>query len=115
MRFSLCVLLLIGSTVQAFSVGGAHRLHTKPNRCVPVMSSDQQNTSSPVDDMMNKYVLLRPPDFKDDERSGWDARTPGTARTILFSSLFCMLVALPYILTQPAVLVKLVEIAALDR
>ena len=64
---------------------------------------------------MNKYVLLRPPDFKDDERSGWDARTPGTARTILFSSLFCTLVALPYILTQPAVLVKLVELAALDR
>lgn len=110
-----CVLLSLASAVQAFSVVGAHGLAVKPRNPQCVMTLDQQNASSPVDEIMSKYVLLRPKDFDNEDRSGWNARTPGTARTILFSSLFCLLVALPYILTQPAVLVKLVELAALDR
>ena len=42
-------------------------------------------------------------------------RTPGTGRTIFFSSIFCGLVALPYLLTNTVVLTWLIELAALDR
>ena len=44
----------------------------------------------------------------------WEARTPGTARTIALSAALLTLVAIPAILASPAVLEKLLELAALD-
>ncbi len=62
----------------------------------------------------NKYVLLRPEGTQADAK-GWAARTPGTTRTILFSSVFCAVAAIPYALANPAVLVRLIEISTLSR
>ena len=67
------------------------------------------------EDAWAKYVLLRPNGDDSEDRKGWAARTPGTARTILLSSLFCVLVALPVLLTNPVVLTRLLEAAALSR
>ena len=64
----------------------------------------------------NKYVLIRPEGAQDDgARTGWAARTPGTTRTIIFSSVFCAVAAIPYALANPAVLVRLIEISTLSR
>ena len=42
-------------------------------------------------------------------------RTPGTVRTVLFSSFVVFLAAIPALFQNPAVLVKLIELASLDR
>ncbi|KAL3912382.1 MAG: hypothetical protein SGPRY_008355 [Prymnesium sp.] len=42
-------------------------------------------------------------------------RTPGTLRTLLVSSLFVFAAAVPALIQNPAVLVKLIELASLDR
>lgn len=65
-----------------------------------------------------KYVLLRPGMSYDELRESTlnpETRTPGTVRTIFLTSFLCILVAIPYVLTNPAVFPRLIELAALDR
>ena len=66
-----------------------------------------------------RYVLIRPgmtfDELKDSTLNPLDKRTPGTVRTILLTSLLVSLAAIPYVLTNPAVLPRLIEIAALNR
>ena len=76
-----------------------------------------------------RYVLLRPGMTFDELKSttlrqpteqftptlDTSKRTPGTVRTVLFSSLLVFLAAVPALMQNPAVLVKLIELASLDR
>ena len=70
-------------------------------------------------ELWSRYVLIRPgmtfDELKDSTRNPLDKRTPGTVRTILLTSLLVSLAAVPYVLTNPAVLPRLIEIAALNR
>ena len=73
----------------------------------------------------SRYVLLRDEWSMDELRNAtrlrtarqwtWEERTPGTARTIILSSCFVLLAAIPAILSNPAVLPKILELAALSR
>jgi hypothetical protein len=66
-------------------------------------------------DAWERYVLIRPSDQQNESDGMWASRTPGTARTIIFSSILCSLAALPALVTKPAALALLVELAALGR
>merc|ERR1719231_456584 len=77
-------------------------------------ASQGDETTGWFTDAWNRYVLLRPEGRRND-LTGWAARTPGTARTILISSTFCLIVAVPSILANPAVLIRLIEISELSR
>lgn len=118
MRFFQCILVLAVAASDAFSITpSAPRVPMAMDASAQpqLMMSAEQQERSLYDEVMRKYVLLRDEDYTERTPANWwDARVPGTARTILFSSLFCLLVSLPYILTQPAVMVKLVELATLD-
>jgi len=45
----------------------------------------------------------------------WEERTPGTARTIALSVVFVSLLAIPALLTSPAILGYVLELATLSR
>ena len=117
LRTATCCLLL--ASASGFNLGG------KPSPSKPSASVTDRTpppaagTPAPtgLQDAWDRYVLLRP-----QERNGlpaydslWASRKPGTVRTILLSSAICSVVALPFLLTNPAVLTWLVELAALDR
>mmetsp|Transcript_161326 Transcript_161326/g.297581 ORF Transcript_161326/g.297581 Transcript_161326/m.297581 type:complete len:219 (+) Transcript_161326:126-782(+) len=78
-----------------------------------------------LEDAWQKYVLIRPGmTFKELQNSTklrtyqywtWENRTPGTARTLVITSVVLILAAIPVLLTNPAVFPKLIELAALSR
>ena len=77
----------------------------------------------------HEHVLLRPGMTYDELKSSTrrtptkqfkptldkTKRTPGTVRTVLFSSLLVGAAALPALIQNPVVLAKLIELASLDR
>ena len=86
-----------------------------------VFAEDESSRRSELEKAWAKYVLLRPEmTFDEFKRSTQtinfkNGRTPGTTRTVLLSSFLLTLFAIPAIVTNPRVLVWLVELAALDR
>ena len=68
-----------------------------------------------LEDAWDRYVLIRPGDKELKGPGWWTTRTPGTARTFMFSSLVFTACAIPVLLTNPYVLAWLIELAALDR
>lgn len=82
----------------------------------PVMEAPKQPW---WEELWSRYVLIRPgmtfDELKDSTRNPLEKRTPGTMRTILITSALISLAAIPYVLTNPAVLPRLIEIAALSR
>ena len=78
-----------------------------------------------IQEAWSRYVLLRPGMDMDGLRNStklrtarswsWSERTPGTARTIIISVATVTLLAIPALLTNPAVFSLLLESAALSR
>ena len=113
----LALLCLVLSPALALHVGGTPQSRSRMTR--PAASPPPAQTPNWGQEAWDRYVLLRPSSSDDEngeEGAGWWAgRTPGTARTILISSVICSFVALPALLTNPLVLTRLIELAALDR
>ena len=103
---SLALLLLVSPSV-AFSLGGPPRPTTD--------TSKQPAARNWAQDAWARYVLIRPEETPVEDLNWWEKRTPGTARTIVFSSLLCTAAAIPLILTNPVIFLKLLELASLDR
>lgn len=86
-----------------------------------VFAEDKDSRRSELEKAWAKYVLLRPDMTFDELKASTqtinfkNGRTPGTTRTVLISSVLLILFAIPAIVTNPRVLVWLVELAALDR
>ena len=98
----------------------------------PVMRRGAASSSAAGPQMMSletawkEFVLLRPDwespgaNLKDSTKLrtakawSWDERTPGTARTLLISSVLVAFFAIPAIMANPVVLTKVLELAALD-
>ena len=88
-------------------------------------SAAEDSASNPLQDAWSRYVLLRPGMRPEELREttqlrtaqswSWAERTPGTARTILFTIAFITIVAIPTVLRNPAVYAYLLEFAALSR
>ena len=84
-----------------------------------------QQSRSPLVNWWAKYVLLRPEmgieelknstSLRTAKEWSWNERTPGTARTIIISTLLVGLFAIPALLANPYVLPKLIEAAVLSR
>ena len=108
MRALLFIALLAAPA--AFNIGGK----PSPRATTPKPSPPPKAAYSAGQDLWERYVLIRPAE-KEVGEGWWAQRTPGTGRTIFFSSIFCGLVALPYLLTNTVVLTWLIELAALDR
>lgn len=79
-------------------------------------------------DAWSKYVLLRPSSCQLDEDGDIGPseahplgatceteRIPGTLRTIIFSSVVCVIMGLPLLLANPVVLPKVVELATVSN
>ena len=78
------------------------------------------------DDAWNKYVLLRPSTCELDEDGTVERhpvsgatcetqRTPGTFRTVIFSSIVCFIMGFPLLLANPVVLPRLIEAATVSN
>merc|ERR1711990_670612 len=83
----------------------------------PTSSMQQQLPTSLMQDAWSRYVLLRPGMTLDELRAATlkpDGRAPGTNRTIFFSSFLVILAAIPYIVTNDAVLYRIIELGALS-
>lgn len=91
----------------------------------PRLSEQPEKRRGRLRGAWSRYVLLRDEWSMDELRNAtrlrtarqwtWEERTPGTARTIILSSCFVLLAAIPAILSNPAVLPKILELAALSR
>merc|ERR1711990_639626 len=89
----------------------------------PQLASPEQNW---LEDAWARFVLLRPGMDVDEFRKSteltrtpangwsWEGRTPGTVRTILITSATLCLFAIPVLVTNPLVLPRLLEAAALS-
>jgi hypothetical protein len=109
------LMLLLANPAACFSVP----THFTPAKASPARGSRpitailNMNDDFTKDALMAKYVLLRSQEQTDQE-TGWAARTPGTARTVLISSVLFTLASLPLLIKNPFVLTKLLELAALS-
>ena len=131
MMSSLCSLLLLAicQPVATFGVPVGGRSAAHVSLCSAAQRSpvptavyfQEESDQSEAEKALAKYVLLRPKmTFDELKRSTqtinfMNGRTPGTIRTVLLSSVLLTLFAIPAIVTNPRVLVWLIELAALDR
>jgi len=99
---------------------GVHALRPSP------LAMRETETESPgmLQDAWAKYVLIRPgmdlDGLKDSTKLrtakswSWNERTPGTARTVVFTVALVGLVAIPALLMNPTVFAYLVNFATLS-
>lgn len=117
------------ATVDAFSVGAAVKhplVGSAPLRdSHNVMRRTVSVTMEAADEVWSRYILLRPsPDecALEEREDGGESRhvlgttcgterKPGTLRTFLFSSVLCLLVAVPVLLTSPLIFPMLIEVS----
>ena len=120
---TLTAAVSVGATITAAAAA-------RPTRAVarldaPRLSEQPEKRRGRLRGAWSRYVLLRDEWSMDELRNAtrlrtarqwtWEERTPGTARTIILSSCFVLLAAIPAILSNPAVLPKILELAALSR
>ena len=112
------LMILLASPAACFSIGSSAHFAAPARaslaRAAPTTAILNTNSDYSKDALLAKYVLLRPQE-QIEQPTGWAARTPGTARTVLLSSVLCSLASLPLLIKNPLVLTWLLELAALSR
>ena len=126
MRIASSIMYMLASSTLVEALQITPQLHpvssrlALAHRSAPLLAIVED---TPKDAWFDRFVLLRPSgcdECKIDEECAVEPhelgttceteRVPGTLRTVIFSSLFCVLVAIPVLLANPAVLPKLVEV-----
>jgi hypothetical protein len=115
LRVALLTLLvtLLPATSAFKANAGAPRKNAVAASLRPRVSPAPQ-ASNILDDAWKRFVLIRAED-QDCGDGWWGRRTPGTARTMVISSVICSFFAVPALLKNPLIFTRLLELASLDR